>query len=233
MMFDSDNSDFAQAEDKVYGMYMGRVLENGPPEEGDHRGELLVEIAGLLEETPDGSAEQAMQVIAKPSFAPGQFIVPDAEARVWVEFIAGEIDHPVWTGVWYPEDATPQTEDDQAPTEFQKIIRTTSGHVLELDDTDGEEKIVIHHKTESVITIDKDGNVIIEHIGGAKIELKDDTTVEITGETLNFTGDNITLTGDITLDGDVHVTGATDIAGDLVVGESPKTTISGNEITGG
>lgn len=212
-MFESDISDSSQTQDKVYGKYMARVLENAPPEEGDHRGELLVEIAGLLEETPDGSAEQAMQVIAKPSFAPGAFSVPDAQARVWVEFIAGEIEHPVWSGMWYPEEATPKTHDDQAPSEFQKILRTTSGHVVQIDDTDGEEKIVIHHKTQSVISIDKDGNIVIEHVGGAKIELKDDTAVRITG--------------DITLDGDVQVTG------DLVVGEGPKTTISGNEITGG
>lgn len=225
-MFESDSSEGTRAVDKFYGKYMGRVMENTPPAEGDHRGELRLEIPGILEETPDGTGEQAMQVIAKPSFAPGEFIVPDVDARVWVEFIAGEIDWPVWSGVWYPEEATPHTEDDQAPTEFQKIIRTTSGHVIQLDDTEDEEKIVIHHKSQSVITIDRDGNIIIEHVGGARLELKDDTTVAITGDTL-------TLTGDITLDGDVHVTGATDIKGDLVVGESTTTTISGNEITGG
>ncbi len=226
-MFEYDNNDANQRSDKIYGKYMARVMENGPPDEGDHRGELLLEIPGLLEETPDGSGQQAMQVIARPSFGPSEFFVPDAEARVWVEFIAGEIDHPVWSGAWYPEEATPQTFDDQAPTEFQKVIRTTSGHVIQLDDTEDDEKIVIHHKAQSVITIDKEGNITIEHVGGAKLELKDDTTVEISGETLNFTGDNITVTGEITLDGNVQVTG------DLVVGEGPSTTISGNEITGG
>ena len=40
-------------------------------------------------------------------------------------------------------------------------------------------------------------------------------------------GDNIiNLVGEITLDGNVQITG------DLVVGEGPSTTISGNEITG-
>lgn len=214
--------------DGFHGKYAARVLENGPPEDADHRGELLVEIPGILEETPDGSGEQALQVIAKPCLLPGFFFVPDIGAHVWVEFAAGEIEHPVWTGVWYPVEATPQTSDDEPPTEFQKIIRTTSGHVLQLDDTEDEEKLVIHHKSQSVITVDKDGNIVIEHKGGAKVELKDDTAVEVTADSVTVTS------SDITLDGTVHITGDTSIDGDLTVGSAgPKTTISGNEITGG
>lgn len=225
-MFELETDAYHETADKYYGKYPGRVLENTPPEEDDHRGELLVEIPAILEETPDGAGERALQVVAKPCFLPGFFFIPDPEAQVWVEFVAGDIDYPVWTGVWYPTDASPRTADDQAPTEFQKIQRTSSGHVIQLDDSEDDEKLVIYHKSQSVITIDKDGNILIEHSGGAMMALKDDKAVEVTADT-------VTITGDITLDGTVQITGDSAIEGKLEVGSGPKTTIENNEIKGG
>jgi len=85
--------------------------------------------------------------------------------QVWVEFIAGDINQPLWTGVWYPTKAVPQTAEGQGPTQFQKIIRTASGHVMELDDSEGKEKIVISHKSGSTVEIDKDGKITITDTG--------------------------------------------------------------------
>jgi hypothetical protein len=214
----TDGRDARRSSQKYYGKYPGVVIENTPPEDATHRGELLVQVPGILEETEDGSGQQPIQVVAKPCFHPGFFFVPEAEAQVWVEFVAGDINDPIWTGVWYPTDASPQTADEEAPTEFQKIIRTASGHVIQLDDTDGEEKIIVWHKQASFISIDKDGHVLIEHKDGMTIEIKDD---------------KVTITADVVLDGEVQITGNTTIEGDLTVGSGPSTTISGNEITGG
>lgn len=220
---------------RYYGKYAAIVVKNKVdelelPDRENHIGEIIVQVPGILEDGDSG--QQPIEVIAKPCFAPGFFFVPEKESHVWIEFIAGDIDFPVWTGVWYPVENVPKTWDDEDPDELKKVFRTASGHVIEMDNTEDDEKIVIFHKSETALTIDKDGNVTIEHKGGAKLELKDDTTVEVTSDSIN-------LIGDITLDGDVHVTGNTDIAGntevkgDVVVGESTKTTISGNEITGG
>src|SRR5690606_38370965 len=123
--------------------------------------------------------------------------------------------------VWYPDGAPPQTADDAAPTRAQKIIRTAAGHVVQLDDTDQDEKIVVRHKLDSRITIDAEGHIVIQH--------KDGMTIEVTANnTINISCDKLTVTADdITLDGAVHITG------DLKVGNELSTTISGNEITGG
>lgn len=182
MMFDSETSECAEQTHKYYGKYAGKVLKNKASEDTKHRGELRVQVPGILEETQDGSSEQPLEVVAKPCFMPGFFFIPDVGAQVWVEFMAGDIDQPVWTGVWHPTDAAPKTTDDQASTEFQKIIRTSSGHVIQLDDTANDEKLVILHKSQSIITIDKDGNIVIQHKGGAKVELKDNA-VNIKGDT--------------------------------------------------
>jgi phage baseplate assembly protein gpV len=210
---------------KYYGKYPALVLENTVPEDeddyGGHRGELKVEIPGILEEDPDTEdAQRALQVRAKPCMHTGFFVIPENQSQVWVEFVEGDINTPVWTGVWYPRDAAPPTTDDEAPTEFQKIIRTASGHVIQLDDTDDEQKVVIKHMQGSLINIDKDGHITIEHKDGFKIELKADKTVEINC-------DKVRINADVTIDGNLDVTG------DVAVGQGPKTTISGNEITGG
>lgn len=219
---------------RYYGKYAGIVKKNTLEDleldsRENHIGEIIVQVPGILEDADDG--QQPIEVIAKPCFSPGFFFVPEPESHVWVEFIAGDIDHPLWTGSWYPVDMVPKTFDDQDPNELQKIYRTAAGHVIQLDSTEDNEKIVIFHKSKTAITIDNDGNVVIEHKGGAKLELKDDTVVEITSDTIK-------MIGDFTVEGDVHITGATDIQGateirgDLTVGEGTTTTISGNEITG-
>lgn len=214
---------------RYYGKYAGIVIKNTVKDlelEGrkEHIGEIIVQVPGILEDAEDG--QQPIEVMAKPCFSTGFFFVPEVESHVWVEFIAGDIDFPIWTGSWYPVERVPKTFDEKPPTELQKIYRSAAGHVIQLDNTEDDEKIVIYHKSKTAITIDKDGNVVIEHKGGAKLELKDDTTVEITSDTIN-------VIGEITLDGKVHITGDTNIDGALVVGTGPSTTIDGNEITGG
>lgn len=225
--FDSAGGAHQSDTRKHYGKYAGRVLDNAPPEDGKHRGELLVEVPGILEETPGDKSPRPLQVLAKPCFLPGFFFIPTPEAPVWVEFVAGDVNAAVWTGVWYPTDATPKTHTDEAPTEFQRIIRTSSGHVIQIDDTDEDEQIIVHHKTTSVAAINKDGDVRIAHHGGASVEIKKDSLVEIAA-------DSVKIKGEVTLDGIVHITKATDIEGDLIVGgKGPTTTISGNAIKGG
>ncbi len=209
---------------KYYGKYPGLVISNTALNEddnyGDHRGELLVKIPGILEEDPDGDGQRPIQVLAKPCFHPGFFFIPEEQTQVWVEFAAGDINSPLWSGAWYPKDLSPRTVDDEGPTEFQKMIRTASGHVVQLDDTENKEQIVVRHKQGSLIKIDKDGHITVEHKDGFKIELKADNTIEIDCE-------KVEINADVTIDGNLDVTG------DVTVGQGPKTTISNNEITGG
>lgn len=146
--------------EKYYGKYPGLVFENTAPDGEAHRGELVVDVPGILEETPDGSGQRPIRVVAKPCFPSGFFFVPEAGAQVWVEFVAGDINFPIWTGAWYPEGAVPQTTDGEGPTEFQKVIRTASGHVMELDDDDS--KIVILDSNGNRATLDDQGITITD-----------------------------------------------------------------------
>lgn len=161
----TDVRDPRRAVEKYYGKYPGLVFQNTSPDGEAHRGDLVVDVPGILEETPDGSGQRPIRVVARPCFLPGFFFIPEVGAQVWVEFVAGDINHPIWTGVWYPEDAAPQTTEGEGPTEFQKVIRTASGHVIQVEDTNGHEAIVIRHKTGSTVEMDRDGRITITDTG--------------------------------------------------------------------
>lgn len=170
---------------KYYGKYPGVVLSNDPPRNAPHRGELLVEVHGILEETPDGKSQRPIRVMAKPCFPPGFFFIPEKDDQVWVEFGAGDINNPIWTGVWYPQAKTPNTADAQAPTKFQKVIRTVSGLVIQLDDSNGSGQVVItDEKNKNTIIMDQNG---IKLAAGNNVNI----TMDSTGITLNADAVNL------------------------------------------
>ena len=141
---------------KIYGKYPGIVVDNQPPAgAGNFQGEIKVRVSPILDEN-----RRPIEVWAKPCFHPGFFFIPEVDDQVWVEFVAGDIDFPIWAGVWYPQGGTPQTSDDQAPVTEKKVIRTASGHVVELDDDGG--KIVILDKNSNQVTLDDQGITITD-----------------------------------------------------------------------
>ena len=180
---------------KFYGKYPGVVLDNEPPAD-IQRGELTVKVHGILEEDQGGQGQGPIpiKVTAKPCYPPGFFFVPNVGDNVWIEFGAGDINTPVWTGVWYPKDKTPKTAKDKEPTRFQKVIRTVSGHVIQMDDSDGEENVAILHKSGSSVMIDND-NITITHRKKSEIKIDKDGNVTITDKGGNTTikSEKITL----------------------------------------
>lgn len=153
---------------QYFGKYSGEVLpfDADLPDESALRGDIRVRVPGILEEDATGQP-QPLAVVAKPSFLPGFFYIPEPGDKVWVEFVAGDIDHPIWTGVWYPDDASPETVAGERPTRFQKVIRTASGHVVQLDDTEGDESVSLLHKGGAEIKVDKEGSILIKNQNNA------------------------------------------------------------------
>jgi hypothetical protein len=155
-----------QPPERYFGKYAGLVADNSPPDSGSHRGEVVVTVPGILEETAEGSGSQPIKVRAAPAFLPGYFFVPNHNDTVWVEFVNGDINYPIWSAVWYPKDETPKTVDGSAPTQEQKIIRTKSGQVIQLEDTSGSEQLVIKNEVhKATITFDKSGITITSENG--------------------------------------------------------------------
>ena len=155
------SSDLQRHVGKYYGKYSGVVVDNADAEQ---RGNLRVRV--------DSVFGPNVVVSARPCFASGHFFVPDAEARIWVEFEAGDCRYPIWVGTWYPTDATPPDAQVSPPT--HRVIHTPSGHVVELSDESGAERVVLRHRTNAFVALEPDGSVIVSNPNGANLYLNAD-----------------------------------------------------------
>jgi len=184
---------------RYYGKYAGVVTDNAAQPGEDHRGIITVQVSGILEETPDGSASQPIEVLAAPAFLPGFFFIPEKQAPVWVEFVAGDINFPIWTGVWYPAGAVPKDSSDAAPDENAKVIRTPSGQVIHLSDASGSEQTVIKDgKNGNTVTLDSSG-VTVACLAGSS-GATNTVTLDSSGVTVQSLQSQTTSAGSIKMD---------------------------------
>lgn len=113
----------------------------------------------------------------------------------------------------------PQPIDVQAPLyPLNHTKHTLSGHVIEIDDTAGKERILFHHRSGSHIEMDADGNVIeVVEKSGFKL-VREDQHVYIKGnDTMTIDGSQelfIKGAQNIQVDGDVNMS----IGGNMTVG---------------
>lgn len=90
----------------------------------------------------------------------------------------------------------PLEPEDPYRAEYTKnrVIRSESGHMIEMDDTPGHERVHIYHKSGSYVEIQPDGTVVIKSVkdsvevaeGAKNIYIKGDATVDVEGN-LNAT----------------------------------------------
>ena len=84
---------------------------------------------------------------------------------------------------------------------YNQVSETTSGHIIEIDDTPGNERILIKHRTGSGVELRSDGTVLVASTKN-KVELTaDDHTVVVEGE------GNLVYKGNLNLkvDGDFNI----------------------------
>ena len=145
-----DISHAPSAAPRFHGLYRGTVTANDDP---TSRGRVQVNVPAVFDlATPDGA------VWAMPCFPWGHFFVPQVGDRVWVAFEAGDPSAPVWLGAWYARGSTPS--DAQVSPPLRRLIRSSSGHEVLLDDTQGAEKVVVSDAHGSKVTLDQAGVTI-------------------------------------------------------------------------
>ena len=120
--------------------------------------------------------------------AMGTYFLPEVDDQVLVAFEQGDRDRPFVLGtLWHKNAKPPETNDDGKNN--MRTLKSRSGHIVRLDDTDGAEKIQVLDKTgnnkieidssANTITITSDMDLTIESAKG-KLVLKGKTGVEIT-----------------------------------------------------
>lgn len=154
---------------KIYGVVIGVVTNNRDPEK---LGRVKVNFPWLTEDDESHWARVAT-MMAGPGR--GSFFLPEVNDEVLVAFDHGDVRFPYIIGaLWNGVDKPPQ---DNADGENNlREIKSRSGHIIRLDDTDGGEKIeiidgsgsnsIVINTSENTITITADADITIESSSG-------------------------------------------------------------------
>lgn len=187
-----------QGRDYVYGVVVGIVLDNKDPD-GFGRVKIKYPVA-----SDDEIGHWARIAVLMAGAERGTFFLPEVNDEVLVAFEQGDIMRPYVIGaLWNGQDKPPDTNSDGKNN--LRFIKSRSGHLVRLDDTDGSEKIEIIDKGgNNSITIDTASNTIT---------IKSDKDISLQAEqgTIKLTAQNIemsstaetkiTAQGGATLDG--------------------------------
>lgn len=163
----------AQARSRFYGKYRGIVKDVNDPE---RLGRIRVQVQEPLLGAVD--AYWATPCAPFTGTGEGQFTVPPKGAGVWVEFEAGDPSRPIWTGGWWGRGDPPKDETGKDASPTLKVLRTTQGLLLALNDDDKSPSIALSDKsganllkievTKGQITVQATTKVVVE---APKIEL--------------------------------------------------------------
>lgn len=158
-------------EDRFYGKYEGRVTAVDDPLHIGRLRALVPEVLGV--DVQCGWALPCAPFGGGPGR--GMLFLPEVNDTVWIEFAAGDINRPIWAGVFWgapesigqPEDLgtekgseLPRSEGKNAAPQLS-ILRTKAGHRIVMDDH-GEIVILANGNDRSEIRLTKSGEVIVK-----------------------------------------------------------------------
>lgn len=140
--------------ENITGVVIGIVTNNKDP---DDLGRVKVKFPWLSDSDESNWARVISPMAGKER---GLFFLPEVDDEVLVAFEFGDINMPYVIGsLWNGKDKPPQTNSDGKNN--IRIIKSRSGHLIKLDDTDGAEKIEIIDKSEkNKIVIDAKNEMI-------------------------------------------------------------------------
>lgn len=203
-----------------YGKFRGIVTDNKDPQK---RGRLKLRIPSVL---ADQDSDWALPCLPYGGASQqGMFMVPEIDAQVWVEFEEGDISRPIWVGTfWQQESDTPEDAAKDEPT--TRLIQTRSGHILQFDDEDGEERFRLFHPADAEIIIDKNGTISLTDTSGAFLRL-DAENNEIVLEDSNGNIMTMNSSGTKVEDSNGNVI---EMAAAGITAEAPKIVVKGGQV---
>ncbi len=151
----------------------------------------------------------------------GFLFLPEVDDEVLVAFEHGDVGHPYIVGaLWNKKDKPPTgtTEVLSSDKKYvnQRVLRSRSGHLIVLDDTEGEEQIIIQDKT------GKNSIVINSKENSMQIRVDGDLTIEAGGKLVIKSG------GDMSLESDAK--GSIKTKSDLAVEATGNSKIAGAQL---
>ena len=148
-----------------YGKYRGIVTDNQDP---NNLGRLKARVPEVLLDVETGWALPA----ATPYSGDGSglYTVPEPGAGVWIEFEAGDVSRPIWSGCWWGDGQLPKNNSGTAATPSMKIIRSEQGLMVTMDD-DGQTIHVSDQNGQNMLEIQvQPGKITIKGATKAVVE---------------------------------------------------------------
>lgn len=222
--------------EKVPYLYIGKVTAINDTKGRDR---VRVRIMGMIsDDVLDDEcpwAEQGTALFSGTEATAGISSVPQVNSLVWIAFAYGDTSRPVYLGyargandaskLQKGEDLSntissireanikgPELAPLNSATQYpmNNVIETASGNVIEMDDTPGNERVVVAHKSGSYFEIRPDGVVQIKSMKdfyqivngvlnlyvetNCNLVVKGSTTNDITGDNTMTVGGNFTVT---------------------------------------
>ncbi|MGD6978869.1 MULTISPECIES: phage baseplate assembly protein V [Citricoccus] len=152
-----------QVRNRHYGKYRGIVRDIEDPLA---LGRIRAEVPAVLSQQ---ESPWAMPCVPYAGPNHGLVLLPETGDGVWIEFEAGDLSRPIWSGCWWADGQLPTQEPATS-----RLLATGKGHRILLDE-------------------DKD-EIKLTHPGGAELVLaKDSITLTIGQSTLTLTDGEIVL----------------------------------------
>jgi|RhiMethySRZTD1v2_1073278.scaffolds.fasta_scaffold16051_4 uncharacterized protein involved in type VI secretion and phage assembly len=170
--------------DRFFGKFRGRVRDNDDPLK---LGRIRASVPQILQDQDTGWALPALPYSGQ---GVGVYTIPAIDAGVWIEFEAGDVSQPIWSGCWWSDGQLPVDESGTGQTPDMKIIRTEKGLLLALDDG-GETIAVSDSNGNNIMKIRvQDGRITIQAAQKVVVEAPQIELVENATHPLVF-GDNL------------------------------------------
>lgn len=155
-----------QQQNRYYGKYRGFVSDNVDPEK---LGRCKLVVPSVMGETVTTWALPCTAYGGASGI--GVIAVPPVGAQIIAEFMEGDISTPLWTGTFWrtSSELPPEFSANDGPT--AKVMKTESGHLLILEDKEGEEHVTLQSAAEAILVMDSDGSFALTDSGGATVTL--------------------------------------------------------------
>lgn len=166
---------------RFYGKYRATVTNVEDPED---MGRIQAKVPEILQEV---DSPWALPASPFAGGSHGLVLIPEVGDGVWIEFEAGDLSRPIWSGGWWDKGELPSPGDKQV-----RVLVTTTGQQLVLNDDKKEIQIIQSNGAEVKMT----DNDITLSIGQSEIKLtSDDITLKIGSTEIKLTISDLTLKG--------------------------------------
>jgi hypothetical protein len=129
---------------RYFGKYRGLVADIEDP---DGLGRIKAEVPAVF---ADQISPWAMPCLPFAGPGHGLALMPEVGDGVWIEFEGGDLGRPIWSGCWWADGQRPDPASNLA-----RLLTTSPGHQLVLDEEGDEIKLVHPAGAEIVIGSDE------------------------------------------------------------------------------